>query len=179
MRTLYSLDLRLLGGSMTTEKDLSIQRIVGGIRWLASSVAKDAYRSAKGFGLTGPQASILHAINQLGSMSSAKLSRKLHVTPGNITGIVDRLEKKGLVVRERKIEDRRVVLINLTAEGKQLADVLPDPVEIKLIAGLSQLPPAEIQSLDKAMSHIFEIVDADVEASDDWAEDHFGKTIAP
>ncbi len=164
---------------MHNEKDLPIQRIVGGIRWLAHSVAKDAYRSGKRFGLTGPQASVLHAINQLGSMSSAKLSRKLHVTPGNITGIVDRLEKKELVVRERKREDRRVVLITLTPAGKQLADELPDPVEIKLIAGLSKLPPEDIQSLDKAMAHIFEIVGADVEASDDWDQDHLGKPFAP
>ena len=162
---------------MNTEKDLPTQRIVGGIRWLAYALAKDANRSGKRFGLTGPQASVLHAINQMGSMSSANLSRKLHVTPGNITGIVDRLEKKGLVSRERKIEDRRVVLITLTPQGRQLADELPDPVEIKLIAGLSQLPPDEIQSLDRAISQIFEIVDADLEATSDWAQDTLGKSI--
>lgn len=164
---------------MNNPRDLPIQRIVGGIRWLSRAVAKDAERSGKRFGLTGPQAGVLHAINQLGSMSSAMLSRKLHVTPGNITGIVDRLEKKGLVVRERKREDRRVVLLLLTAEGQKLADELPDPVEIKLIAGLSELPPEEIEAIDKAMAAVFDIVGADVEATDDWGQDHSGKSATP
>ena len=53
----------------------------------------------------------------------------MYVTPSNITGIIDRLEKKGLVERIRQQGDRRVALITLTQSGQKLGQTIPDPIE--------------------------------------------------
>ncbi|TVM26184.1 hypothetical protein DQK91_22945 [Oceanidesulfovibrio marinus] len=128
--------------------------------------------------MTGPEDSVMNAINHLGSWSSGMLFGKLHVTNGNITGMVERLEKKGRVVRERQREDRRGGLLLLKHEGQKRAEELPDPAEIKIIAGLAELHPEEMEAIDKAMAAVFDIVGADVEATDDWGADS-GKSSAP
>jgi len=88
------------------------------------------------------------------------LSRELYVTPSNITGIIDRLEKKGLVQRVRKEGDRRVALITLTQAGEQLSSQLPDPIEIKLISALTDLESKKIADLRGALKLMLRLVDA-------------------
>ena len=82
------------------------------------------------------------------------------MTPSNITGIIDRLEKKGMVQRNRMEGDRRVTLIQLTETGEQVSRGLPDPIEIRLISGLSELSPKQIKKLDDALEQIIDILDA-------------------
>lgn len=79
------------------------------------------------YGLTTPQFGVLEALHHLGSLSLGDLADKLLVTGGNITYVMDRLEERGLVERDRSTEDRRVVLARLTPEGRELvAEVFPD-----------------------------------------------------
>lgn len=54
-------------------------------------------------------------------MSPAELSRRLLVTAGNVTGMVDRMEQAGLVLRKRDPQDRRAIRIQLTEKGKRKA----------------------------------------------------------
>ena len=154
--------MNLYKQSFLMEKDSRAvaKHIVSGIRWLIRSVQRDSERAAKQYGLTGAQANALHALSQQGAMNSAQLSRALFVTPANITGIVDRLETKGLVVRQRKPGDRRSVVLSLTDQGKTTAAQMPDPVEARLIEGLSRLSEEEIGYVEQAMDLIFNIVEA-------------------
>lgn len=145
---------------MHTDNELIIKEIVGAIRQLVRAVYLDSSKMSRGFGLTGPQSGILHNIAIYGPLSSADLSRKLYVTPSNITGIIDRLEKKGLVKRIRKEADRRIVLITLTQKGKNLSRSLPDPIEKMLISGLVDLEPEQVRKLSKAMKQILNLIDA-------------------
>jgi DNA-binding MarR family transcriptional regulator len=94
-----------------------------------------------------------------GALSSADLSRKLYVTPSNITGVIDRLERKGLVERIRKVGDRRVALITLTEKGEELSKSLPDPIEKKLISELGDLEPEHVELLSMAMNQILNLMD--------------------
>jgi DNA-binding MarR family transcriptional regulator len=94
-------------------------------------------------------------------MSSADLSRNLFVTPSNITGIIDRLEKKQLVERIKKEGDRRVALIILTARGYELSKTLPDPIMKKFIGELADLEPEHVQLLAMAMNQILNLIDTD------------------
>lgn len=88
------------------------------------------------------------------------MSRELYVTPSNITGIIDRLEKKGLVQQVRKEGDRRVALITLTQAGEQLSSQLPDPIEIKLISALSDLEAGKVADLRESLKLMVRLVDA-------------------
>jgi MarR family 2-MHQ and catechol resistance regulon transcriptional repressor len=72
------------------------------------------------YGLTQPQFSVLEALGHLGPMMLGDISKKMLVTGGCMTVIVDNLERDGLVERLRSTEDRRVIKVQLTAKGKTL-----------------------------------------------------------
>lgn len=69
-------------------------------------------------GLTYPQWLVLKALREAGRVPAAELAAKLGVTPANVTGLVGRLEREGLVARERSADDRRVVFVQLTDAGR-------------------------------------------------------------
>lgn len=68
--------------------------------------------------LTLPQALLLRQLGEALPMNQA--AGKLHCDPSNVTGIVDRLEARGLVERQHLTKDRRVKHLALTAEGRRL-----------------------------------------------------------
>ncbi|HEY1372319.1 MAG TPA: MarR family transcriptional regulator [Candidatus Binatia bacterium] len=67
--------------------------------------------------LTPPQFYVLATIGYAGGLPFGEIGEKMMVTVSNLTGIVDRLEEKKLVVRERDVHDRRVVRVTLTDRG--------------------------------------------------------------
>jgi MarR family transcriptional regulator, 2-MHQ and catechol-resistance regulon repressor len=71
-------------------------------------------------GLTPPQFYVLATIGYAGSLPFGEIGAKMMVTVSNLTGIVDRLEQKKLVLRKRDDTDRRVVHVKLTDKGTNL-----------------------------------------------------------
>lgn len=71
-------------------------------------------------GLTSPQFDVIATLGNTTGMTMNTLAEKTLVTKGTLTGIVDRLEKKGFVRREVPEGDRRCFVIVLTPEGEQL-----------------------------------------------------------
>ncbi|WP_151636766.1 MarR family winged helix-turn-helix transcriptional regulator [Noviherbaspirillum aerium] len=69
-------------------------------------------------GLTSPQFDILATLGNTEGMSFKELGQKTLITKGTLTGIVDRLEEKGLVIRTCCLEDRRSMIVRLTEQGQ-------------------------------------------------------------
>jgi len=144
---------------MANENEAMIKDIVSDVRRLVRAVYLDASKISRRFGLTAAQNAVIRCLHSEGPISSAELSRKLFVTPSNITGIIDRLEKKDLVARVRQESDRRVVMITLTQTGKKLGRALPDPVESRFISQLADLEPERVQFMAEAMNQILSLFD--------------------
>ena len=82
-----------------------------------------------GLAITQSQFSALDALVHLGPLSQRELGEKLFKTSGNITMVVDNLERAGMVRRERDAGDRRRVAVRLTAKGeKTIRELLPPRV---------------------------------------------------
>lgn len=77
----------------------------------------------------------------------ASLARDLETDPAAMTRVLDRLESKGLVVRERSTTDRRVVHLALTPEGRAVAAQVPPVLADVLNGHLSDFTPEEWQQL--------------------------------
>jgi DNA-binding MarR family transcriptional regulator len=144
---------------MNPQNESVIRDLVWSIRRLNRAVYLDSQKISKRYGLTEPQSAVVRNLYNKGPMSSADLSRNLFVTPSNITGIIDRLEKKQFVERIKKEGDRRVALINLTDSGKKLSKTLPDPIMKKFIAELADLEPEHVRLLAVAMNQILNLID--------------------
>lgn len=78
------------------------------------------------YGLTHAQFDIIATLGNTCGMSYKELGQKTLITKGTLTGVVDRLEQKGLVVRERCNKDKRSYFVRLSCEGEQVFhDVFP------------------------------------------------------
>jgi len=78
------------------------------------------------YDLTAPQFGVLESLAHLGPMKMCDIGSKLLMSGANVTGVVDRLEKKGLVCRVMDAGDRRTFLIHLTASGgKLITEIFP------------------------------------------------------
>lgn len=78
--------------------------------------------SIKELGLHPTEFALLEVIYHKGPQPIQKIGEKILITSGNMTYVADKLEKKGLVKRENHPKDRRVTLLNLTDEGKDVMD---------------------------------------------------------
>ena len=145
---------------MGLEKELIITDIVSSIRRLYRAVYLDSSKTSRQYGLTSTQSMVLRVLLSNGPLSSADLSRKIYVTPSNMTGVIDRLQQRGLVERTRRVRDRRVVSITLTEQGRTLSALLPDPIEKKLIQGLAHMELGKIETLADDMNRILNLIDA-------------------
>ena len=86
----------------------------------ANAARNFASRSLGDAGVTLTQFAVLEALYHLGPMSLSDIARKVLTTGGNLTMVVGNLEKQGLARRQECPEDRRVLIVVLTAKGKSL-----------------------------------------------------------
>lgn len=97
--------------------------------------------------LTVSQFGVLEALYHLGPMCQNELGHKILKSSGNMTLVIDNLEKKNLVKRTRSTEDRRMVMVSLTRDGKELIDRIL-PVHVAAITEeMNVLKPEEQEKL--------------------------------
>ena len=115
--------------SKQVTRDIEISEIMQSLRRIIKTI-QDYYQEVfNKYGITGPQLWALKTIHQEGSLTQGELSQMMYLHPSTMTGVIDRLEKKGYVLRDRNQKDRRVVKVVLTTEGEKLAKKAPNPVQ--------------------------------------------------
>lgn len=70
-------------------------------------------------GMTHAGWQVLVTVGETGALTQSELAERCFVTPATVTGVVDRLERDGLVARARGTDDRRVVRVRLTDDGRE------------------------------------------------------------
>ncbi len=111
---------------------------------------------AKKTGLTGPQRLALRIIGSFPNISSGELSRVLHVHPSTLTGVLQRLESQGFIMRTRDQADGRRALFALTRTGEKHAGPSEFSVEGAVKKLLKKAPAAEV---DAAQRLILQLAD--------------------
>jgi DNA-binding MarR family transcriptional regulator len=117
------------------------------------------------FGLTSPQLICLQTVVNIGNTTLSILTKEVGLSGSTVTGIVDRLEAKGLLVRERSTDDRRKIFLIVTENGKEIVAKSPSLLQDKLSNSLRTLSSSEqkkiVDSLDSIVSFMeVENVDA-------------------
>ena len=95
--------------------------------------------------ITSKQMGILLSVARDIANTPYELSKLLGIDTGLMTRTLDKLELKGLLVRSRSLEDRRVVNLELTAKGADIANQVPDIAAEVLNNRLQRFSPAEFQ----------------------------------
>ena len=105
-----------------------LDRIVETIIYLTTESRRLSRERCAEYGITATQLTVLKLLHAIGGLSLSKLSSEIRAHNSTVTGIVDRMERDGLVERVQSAEDRRVWNIDLTPRGRELAkkiDVAP------------------------------------------------------
>jgi DNA-binding MarR family transcriptional regulator len=115
----------------------------------------------KGFNITVPQIQVLRVLKEDGPQSLVELSKKLESSTSSLSGIVDRLEKEGLVIRQRDQKDRRVVWISLTEKCEEQFKKFPITQAQYIRKYLEKMNPADVEILIEKLEKFVEVLKED------------------
>jgi MarR family 2-MHQ and catechol resistance regulon transcriptional repressor len=113
----------------------------------AESVTARTHRHLSSTGLTISQFAVLEALYHSGPLSQKEIGQKILRSSGNITMVIDNLEKTGLVRRERNEADRRFFFVHLTDKGDDLINKIFPPHAAVIAKDLEVLTAAEQDAL--------------------------------
>lgn len=132
----------------------AVEPIVETILYLYTESRRLTKGMAREVGLTGPQLTVIKLLESFGDLSLSSLSERIRAQNSTVTGIIDRMEREGLVVRERSKTDRRVVLIKLSDKGSELArSIQVEPMEIFRTA-LMSLERSDLEDLLRILGKV-------------------------
>lgn len=100
-------------------------QIVAAVRQIVRAVDLHSRRLVESVGLTGPQLATLQACRRLGPTTPSQIARAVHLSQATVTGILQRLERGGLLVRRRSDTDRRAFIVEISPAGGVLLDEAP------------------------------------------------------
>lgn len=106
------------------------------------------------FGLTPFHYLVLACLWQEDGLATSTIADKLKQLGATLTGVLDRMEERGVIRRERDVHDRRVWRTWLTAEGKRLQEVLPPIASATIEKGMSGISESDRDRLTRILAQI-------------------------
>ncbi|MEE4660586.1 MAG: MarR family transcriptional regulator [Halieaceae bacterium] len=123
-------------------------------------------RLARTSGLTAPQILLLQAVNRLEGATLGRLASEVSLSQATVTTIMDRLEGRGLVERERSTTDKRRVHVRLTELGQITLRDAPTPLQEQFARQFAELEEWEQTMILAALQRVAHMMDAeDIDAS--------------
>ncbi len=113
------------------------------------------------YGLTVPQLVMLKELQESGRMPVGELSRRIHLSAATVTSILGRLVARGLILRERSDEDRRVVLVAISDEGRQAVLDAPGLLQDRFTQEFEMLQSWEQSQLLSSLQRVAAMMDAE------------------
>lgn len=142
------------------EKACLIREIVDNLRRVFQVVHGQSKKAERSTGLTGPQLWAIKVIADHAPIRVSELAARLYLHPATTVGILDRLEKKGLIVRIRSPKDRRGVDVSLTEKGREVVAGAPQVAQGLLLAGLERLSLRRLKMIDSGLAQMVVILGA-------------------
>jgi DNA-binding MarR family transcriptional regulator len=115
---------------------------------LESRIQSTVAEQLRAIDLSVPQCDVLTTLTEAEGISQQELAQRLYVTKGNISGLLDRLERAGLVERRSTAADRRQYSVYLTASGRAAAERAIALQHALIAATLGRLPAEKIAEFE-------------------------------
>jgi len=130
------------------------------VLYTATMLYKASYVYFRQYGITDAQFNVLIQLRyeKQQDLSQADLGRRLVVNKADMTGIIDRLEKAGLVMREDHPKDRRINIIKITRKGRDIVNKLEPGYFTAVKKAMSSMSKNDMKTIIKGMEKIRENV---------------------
>ena len=139
--------------NLETEVLVALRRIVQAIDQHSSRLGKE-------FGLTTPQLLVLQTVANTKEQPIRAISAEVNLSQATVTSIVDRLERRGLLERQRSGTDRRKVFLVITGAGKELLTKAPKPLQENFLLRFERLREWEQHQLVFVLKQVAEMMGA-------------------
>jgi DNA-binding MarR family transcriptional regulator len=130
---------------------LDFLRILWGLDHSLQAASK---RMESTLGVTGPQRMVVRIVGRFPGMSAGRLAEILHIHPSSVTGILKRLDRKGLITRRPDPRDGRRAFLGLTEKGRKIDVGAEGSVEAAIVTALAALDRKTVQNVREALVHI-------------------------
>jgi len=137
-----------------------IQEVLINLRRIIRAADLQSKHLEKTAGLTSPQLLLMQAIQSQGDVTVGALAREISLSQATVTTIIDRLEKRGLVYRERSQQDKRRVYVHLTNEGRDMLEKAPTPMQSHFVQRFKELPDWHQNMILSSLQRVAEMMDA-------------------
>jgi DNA-binding MarR family transcriptional regulator len=151
--------------------------ILAAVRRIVRAVDLRSRALIRGHRISGPQLVTLREVARMGPVPVSALARAVSLSQPTVTGILNRLERAGLVRRDRSDQDRRNVLCTITPQGASVLGDAPSLLQDRFRRELSRLEEWERSQMLATLQRIAALMDADaleaapVLTTDDLAPD--------
>ena len=136
-------------------------RVIAALRRIVRAIDLHSRHLVDRFSVTGPQLIALQELARLGLVPVGVLARNVHVSHPTMTGILDRLERRGLVRRTRDTQDRRRITTAVTAQGLALLEAAPSPLQDRFRSEFATLEEWEQTQMLATLQRIATMMDAE------------------
>lgn len=142
--------------------DELIDAIVGDLHEMIGSLRCAGTGRMVKAGISMTHLHILWVLEHHGDLTMSRLADLLDVSFSNATGLIDRMEERGLVERFRVPTDRRIVVVRASAEGARIRDEIEALKQDRLRAVLGRLEPSSLRRVLAAISDLRAAVVAEI-----------------
>jgi len=140
-------------------REAQMKEVIFSIRRLMQAGEMYTKELGKKYQVSAPQLYCLLTLNDHGPLPPSQIARHILVKSSTVTGIVDRLEQKGLVQRVRNSRDRRVINIELTEKGRALARNAPPPIQRTIMDGLKRVSDGQLTEITRGLKLLTDMMD--------------------
>ena len=134
--------------------------VIINLRKIIRAIDMNSKKLIKRVGLTGPQLVLLHEIARSGEITAGEIARAVSLSQATVTGILERLEKRGLLVRQRSERDKRRIMVSITEAGRQILEKGPPLMQEAFVEKFSSLQDWEQTMILSALQRLVSIMDA-------------------
>jgi DNA-binding MarR family transcriptional regulator len=146
----------------------SAESVLVAIRRIIRAVDLHSKRLLTSHGLTGPQLVALNELIRAGEETVTGLAKRISLSQGTVTAILDRLENRGYVARTRSDEDRRRVLVRTTDEGREIAAAgRPYLLQERFVDQYDRLAEWEKMMILSALARVAQMMEIDEDRLED------------
>ena len=135
------------------------KEIIFSIRRLIQASGLYTKELNKKYQVSSAQLNCILTLYEHGPLPPSKIAKHMLVKSSSVTGVVDRLECKGLAERMRNSPDRRVITIQLTEAGKELAENAPPPIQQKIVDELKNISETELKQVAHSLGILTDMLD--------------------
>jgi len=130
------------------------------LRKIIQAIDMNSKKLVKRVGLTGPQLVILQEISNLGEVTAGEIAHAVSLSQATVTGILERMEKRGLLTRQRSDQDKRRIMVRITKNGQQVLDDAPPLMQEAFVERFSNLQEWEQTMILSGLQRLVSIMDA-------------------